>query len=206
MSGRPAPRSEIVAVNQRIAVAEDSAEGVIQIRLDRTSQLFNMLDPFPFRERDLDADAEEHIVGWASELPSRRSIRIIVHLPQTEAATSEAQGIGDSLANFFRYRAETVSRELSELFRRGRWSLLIGLGVLGVCMAAAQIVEGLLTYGPLARFIGEGLIILGWVANWRPIEIFLYDWWPLAQRRSLFRRLAEAQVIVRGEDRVPRAI
>lgn len=32
------------------------------------------------------------------------------------------------------------------------------------------------------------------VANWRPIEIFLYDWWPLARRRDLFRRLAAAKV------------
>jgi hypothetical protein len=43
------------------------------------------------------------------------------------------------------------------------------------------------------------LIILGWVANWRPIEIFLYDWWPLAQRRRLYLRLASAPVEVRED-------
>jgi hypothetical protein len=25
--------------------------------------------------------------------------------------------------------------------------------------------------------IEESLLIFGWVANWRPIEIFLSDWW-----------------------------
>jgi hypothetical protein len=44
--------------------------------------------------------------------------------------------------------------------------------------------------------VDEGLIILGWVANWRPLEIFLYDWWPLARRRRLFQRLAEMPVEV----------
>ena len=184
-------------------MAEESSASVIRIRLDHTSQLFNMLDPFPFRERDLDPSAEEHIVGWASELPVRRPIRIVIHLPRAEASTSEAQGLGDALAHFFGYRATAVSRELSELFRHGRLSLLIGLAVLGVCLALAQVADGLLSYGPLTRFIGEGLIILGWVANWRPIEIFLYDWWPLAQRRKLFRRLAAAQVIVQAEDQHP---
>jgi hypothetical protein len=40
----------------------------------------------------------------------------------------------------------------------------------------------------------ESVLILGWVANWRPLEIFLYDWWPLARRRDLYLRLAAARV------------
>jgi hypothetical protein len=48
-----------------------------------------------------------------------------------------------------------------------------------------------------ALILREGLIILGWVANWRPIEIFLYDWWPLVRKRRLLERLADATVIVR---------
>ena len=47
-----------------------------------------------------------------------------------------------------------------------------------------------------SRFLEEGLIIVGWVANWKPLEIFLYDWWPLARRRNLYRRLAAAKVTV----------
>jgi len=38
------------------------------------------------------------------------------------------------------------------------------------------------------------LLIFGWVANWRPIEIFLYEWWPIVRRRNLYRRLAAAEV------------
>ena len=37
-------------------------------------------------------------------------------------------------------------------------------------------------------------VIFGWVANWRPIEIFLYEWWPIVRRRNLYRRLAAAEV------------
>jgi len=46
--------------------------------------------------------------------------------------------------------------------------------------------------GPFRSLIEQSLPILGWVANWRPLEIFLYDWWPLARRRDLYRRLAAA--------------
>ena len=40
----------------------------------------------------------------------------------------------------------------------------------------------------------EGLIICGWVAMWRPIQIFLYDWWPILGDRRLFDRLSRMPV------------
>ena len=36
-----------------------TTEAKIELNLSRLSQLFNSLDPSPFRERDLDLDAEE---------------------------------------------------------------------------------------------------------------------------------------------------
>ena len=54
---------------------------VIELRVKEIAQLFHTLDPFPFRERDLDREAEEFIVGWARELPVDQLIRIVVHFP-----------------------------------------------------------------------------------------------------------------------------
>lgn len=40
----------------------------------------------------------------------------------------------------------------------------------------------------------ESLLIGGWVAMWRPLEIFLYDWWPIRADARLFDRLAAMPV------------
>ena len=43
------------------------------------------------------------------------------------------------------------------------------------------------------RFAGlarESLLIGGWVAMWRPLEVFLYDWWPIRAEARLFDRLS----------------
>lgn len=169
----------------------------IELRVKEIGQLFQSLDPLPFRERDLDAAVEEYVVGWARELPGDRAITIVVHLPEDEAGREDAGHIGDAMRNYFAYRAEVVGWDLKELFRVGRVSLLIGLGVLATCVVAARLVGSALGPGYLGGFFNEGLIILGWVANWRPVQIFLYDWWPLARRRRLFRRLATAGVDLR---------
>jgi hypothetical protein len=44
------------------------------------------------------------------------------------------------------------------------------------------------------RMVKESLLILGWLANWRPLEIFFYDWWPIARRRDLYLRLSAASL------------
>lgn len=45
---------------------------VIEVRVSELRQLFNAIDPSPFRERDLDPRAEEFIVEWARDLPATR--------------------------------------------------------------------------------------------------------------------------------------
>lgn len=175
------------------------APGVISIRLTHVSQLFNMLDPFPFRERDLAPEAEDYIAGWAEEMPAGAPLAIVVHLPETEASGADGRGLPEAIAHFFDYRRHETARQLAQLFRVGRLSLVIGLGVLAVCLAGAQLVGHVLGDGTFAGILEESLVIVGWVANWRPIEIFLYEWWPLARRRDLFARLAAARVEVRAE-------
>jgi len=56
------------------------------------------------------------------------------------------------------------------------------------------VVAAFLADAPFRKIVEESFLILGWVANWRPLEIFLYDWWPLARRRDLYRRLSAAKV------------
>lgn len=171
-----------------------SAEDAIELRVDDIAQLFHTLDPFPFRERALDREAEEYIVGWARELAADQPIKIVVHFPEIEAQTKIAQELNEAFARYFSDRADVIQLDLNELFRIGRRSLGIGVPILIVCLVAAHLAAGYLIETTFKRVVEESFLILGWVANWRPLEIFLYDWWPLARRRDLYRRLSSATV------------
>ncbi len=176
---------------------EQRAPQEIELNVENVAQLFHTLDPFPFPERDLDKDAEEFIVGWARELPRGQEIRIVVHLPATEAEQDPAKKLGESIRRYFAYRAQIVTLEIKELFRLGRFSLGVGACVLLLCVVALQLLGGRFRASPMGLFVEESLVIVGWVANWRPIELLLYDWWPVVRRRKLFRRLAVAEVELR---------
>ena len=46
----------------------------------------------------------------------------------------------------------------------------------------------------------ESLATAGWVAMWRPMEIFLYEWWPLRGRWRIRGKMGRMQVEVRKRE------
>ena len=73
-----------------------NSENLIEIRVDTIAQLFHTLDPFPFREKDLDREAEDYVVGWARELPANRPFRIVVHFPDEESQAKLAHDLQEA--------------------------------------------------------------------------------------------------------------
>ena len=170
----------------------------IELRLSRPQQLFNSLDPSPFHERDLDQDAEEYIVDSADEFPLDKPLTLIIHLPADQIETGDPPDLAQATHNYFAYRVEETRRRLRFFFRDGRISLVAGLAFLFVCIALRQLVLAV-GRGLAAEIADEGLYIVGWVAMWRPLEIFLYDWRPIRHRMRLFAKLSQVPVIVRSE-------
>ncbi|MEQ8195506.1 MAG: hypothetical protein RIB59_13555 [Rhodospirillales bacterium] len=168
----------------------------VELRLSKISQIFNSLDPTPFPERDLDNDAVDFIVGWAEEHPSSASLVLIVHLPESERGAVAKVDVQDSVNIYFTHLYGVERRRLRGLFRQGRISLVIGIAVLILCNLAS---EGLAAVfkGPFASAMLDGLIIFGWVINWRPAQIFLYDWWPVHRLMKLYERLSRMPVEIK---------
>lgn len=164
----------------------------MELRLRELAQLFNSMDPSPFVDRDLDRDAEEFIVGWARELPATHEFELVLHLTEVPPA-DRAAGTENAVHRYFASRADMKSRELRQLLRRGRMSLLTGLLFLGGCTLLGLLL-GKSGSGAVSAVATEGLVIVGWVAMWRPLEIYLYDWWPVRDEQKLFRRLARMSV------------
>jgi hypothetical protein len=87
-----------------------------------------------------------------------------------------------------------LERDQRDLVRVGRRSLAIGAAVLTFSIGIGQALRTSLAGSALALVLAEGIIVFGWVANWRPAEIFLYDIWSVRRRVRLYRRLASAHI------------
>lgn len=170
---------------------------VIEVHVGELKQLFDAIDPSPFRDRDLDPKAEEFIVGWAKDLPSDTSLALVVNLDREAGLPDEAAVLRDAIHEFFGHRAETYRRRLRELFRVGRTSLMIGLVALAAAIALGDFLATLLRGSRIGGIVRESLTIGGWVSMWRPLEVFLYDWWPIRNEARLSDRLAVMPIRIR---------
>ena len=170
----------------------------IEINLNRLPQLFNSLDPSPFHERDLDQEAEDYIIGSAEEAPRHRPLALVIHLPTDQIPASGLPDLQEAIHNYFAYRHNQESRRLRLLFRDGRIALIIGLGFLFCCVLLRELA---FSFGNDAAsdIFGEGMLIIGWVAMWRPLEIFLYEWVPIRRRCRILAKLAEMKVVVQAK-------
>lgn len=177
-----------------VTARDRSGTRLIEVRVAELKQLFNPMDPSPFQQRDLDPDAEEYIVSSGRELPRDARLELLVHLDRSPGDRDETAILEKAVHGFFEERAAVTRRRLKRLFGVGRVSLVIGLASLAGALTSSHLVERFLSSYEYTFLLSESLLIGGWVAMWRPIEIFLYDWWPIRADARLFDRLATMPV------------
>ena len=170
----------------------------IGLELDELNQLFNPLDPSPFQNKDLNPEVEEFIVDSAQEHRPDDALTLHIRL-QKWPAQDPTELIRQSIHNYFAYRARMNRLEFRRLMKRGRSSLLIGLLFLTACLTAGSFLFGS-DEGTWANIARESLTIAGWVAMWRPMEIYLYDWWPMRGRGRIYKKLSQLPVEVVRKD------
>ena len=167
---------------------------IIEIRIRTLRQLFDYRDPSPFIAQDLDDDAQQYIVACANEVPARLPLALAIHLSEPPNSPEEARDAGEAIREHFTRQSGFAVIRLRQLIRRGWTSLAIGLAFLSAALTAAAALLKWADTRAAAAIFREGLIICGWVAMWRPIEVFLFDWWPILGERRTFDRLARMPV------------
>ena len=176
-------------------MGRDKPSNRIEMKLRDLGQLFNTMDPSPFHDKDLDHDAEEFIESWAKEFPVGEPVMLVVHLSEWPAGQEPQALVERAVHNYFGYRSRMNQRQFRQLMREGGWSLLIGATFLLLCLMAGKSI-GETEKGTFLSLLRESLLIGGWVAMWRPLQIYLYDWWPHFRQGRVYKKLSRMRVEV----------
>ena len=164
----------------------------VSIHVRNLAQMFNLLDPSPFWDRDLDRDAAEFIEEEFSDRRDAGRWRLSVHASEGAAL---AEDLRSAVARYYQRLVASTRRQQREQMRLTQWALLGGSVIFLLSMSARRLLDHLLAHGT-SRLLDEGLIILAWLALWRPAESLVYGWVPLWRRRRMYQRLAAMRVNV----------
>ena len=174
--------------------ASHGGSASVNIHVRDLAQMFNSLDPSPFWDRDLDRAAAEFIEDEFGEKRAADLWHLHIHAHEGAASASDIQA---AIEHYYERLENSARLGLREQVRIGEVALLVGVAVFSICISLRGVLETAL-HG-LSRGLDEGLIVLGWIALWRPIEVLAYGWLPLYRKRRLYQRLARIRVSVRCE-------
>ncbi len=177
-------------------VKHGASAATVNIHVRNVAQLFNSLDPSPFWDRDLDRDAAQFIEEEFGEKLTAKTWHLHVHTQ--EAAAEGAADLQAAVEHYYERLANSARYRLRDEMRRGQLALLGGLAIFLVSMMIRGILTGVI-HSRAPRMLDEGLIIIAWLALWRPAEWLVYGWVPLHRERRLYERLAAIRVTVRND-------
>ncbi|MBK8971372.1 MAG: hypothetical protein IPM37_08415 [Hahellaceae bacterium] len=115
---------------------------LVEMQVSQVEELFNNLDPLPFGERDLDANAAAYILDSVQELPDKSPIRIRIYLSSPPDAALQSL-VSTTVSRYFSYRARVNRQRRANQFRKGRISLLVGLLFLSACLGLSNLLKRL---------------------------------------------------------------
>lgn len=168
----------------------------IEVRVKSSQQLFDARDPAPFRERDLDDDFVEYILSSAREFPISSPLKIVIYIEEVETKELPKDSIREAIRSYFSYKIDLQRGDLKTFIKRAQLFLLIGLATLVSCIWIAQSLKIPVPPGAIG-VLREGIVIFGWVSIWKPIELILFDWYPLFEKLRFYKKLQGTEIDIR---------
>ena len=162
----------------------------LDIHIDTETQLFNSMDPAPFRRRELDPAVVDYIIAFAEKGPVSADLGLAIRLDSAPSEVNVEAIVADAVCENFRRMAAERRRALRRLFHDGRISLVIGIGFVALSIAIGEGLAAYIGTSNRAQVVVDTFVIGSWVALWHPVNIFLFDWWPLRREARLYDRLS----------------
>ena len=168
----------------------------LDVKIETEQQLFNSMDPAPFRRRELDPALVDYIIAFGEKAASGADLRLSISLAASPAGVDVEAVIADAVSENFLRRAVDTRRGLQRLFHDGRISLAIGIAFVALAIVIGEWLAVSLATSHYAQVIVDTIVIGSWVALWHPVNIFLFEWWPIRRQAQLYDRLSTMTVRV----------
>lgn len=170
----------------------------IEIELAEAGRMFSLLGASPFQP-DYDCiTGIERLVEEVARLPDlgASGATVVLRIPPSETATG-ADEMRLAIGRYARSHAEDDLRLADAKGREGiqtlRLSMTVVVAVI-LLVAAIDRIDGLSPF--LRSLLSSALVITGWVAVWRPLDLLLYEPWILRRQARILRAIEAMPVVI----------
>ena len=134
----------------------------------------------------------------AMRATDRRRARLVLRMPEEVVAADPGPRLGEAIRRYCAARRADVALRRVALWREGFQTLWLALGFIAICVALSVMVELSGGLAPMGKdLVRDGLVIAGWVALWRPLDMLLFDTWLLRREKRVIDAVAAMPVVLR---------
>lgn len=167
----------------------------IILRLKDSKHMFVSSETPPFGVDGLPVSGMEYLFNQLSVQKSLSISKLRIQFPEPLSATFKFSEIDQQIKRFCCYKIDLIDNEKSELTREGLHALQSGGLFLAVSLLLAALVQRFDLFPDLLQeFAIEGLLIVGWVGLWHPIEILIYGLWPYRKEKKIYEHIANMEI------------
>jgi hypothetical protein len=169
----------------------------IELRIAHPAQFYNLLDPAPNDEKEINHATESYIMDSLEDMPNdkRSSAKIVLYLEQTLYDDEKIRtDMEHAIHSHFALRLCTAHQKYKLAMNKGRMYLVRGLIFLMICLILSSVVTSIHNQNDIVYAIGQSFVIIGWVALWKPVEFYLYDRRDILNERKILEQLESITV------------
>jgi len=162
------------------------------IRLDSIDQLFWGFEAGPVAKRTLSADARWYLLDEWERVRDAEPSHLSVYAPESDRADTDENAVREAIWTSLR-KSSGPLRRIDPLSRQEKVSAWIGVAFLLACVWASTAMDQL-TDNLVVQGLSQGILLVGWVALWRPAERFVVEVVPHVFNRRRFAEFADIDV------------
>jgi hypothetical protein len=162
------------------------------IRLDSIDQLFWGFEAGPVAKRTLSGDARWYLLDEWERVRDAEPSHLTVYAPESDRADTDEDAVREAIWTSLR-KSSGPLRRIDPLSRQEKVSAWIGVAVLLACVWASTAMDQL-TDNLVVQGLSQGILLVGWVALWRPAERFVVEVVPHVFNRRRFAEFADIDV------------
>ncbi|MBN2406105.1 MAG: hypothetical protein JXJ19_00250 [Elusimicrobia bacterium] len=169
---------------------EETGAYIIEIALDKYSDIFNEWDPAPFKKRLLDPDLFDFIDEKAEEIPLKYKVLFYFHIPKEVQSQDSENTIIEGISTYYNTLHDAEQKEIMRTNKRIIRYIITAFSLLFLAI-------GTQTVAPLNIFLNvlqEGLFIGGWVFLWEAFNVFFFAGKHRMRRAREYTRYAQAPI------------
>ena len=182
---------------ERIPAGINKTHAIRALKVSKYEQL--MKNEKEFRNNSLVKDASSHLISMARSIGIRKKlflIAFVTQMPESSNLSNVESLISIRISKFFETKRTAQRLLLKRTLTRGLISFLFGFSLFLISVA----MQATLKYFELVNqysFILQALIVAGWACVWAPLNLLLFEWWPIAYNAVLYKRMArDVKVII----------